>query len=171
MKSSTLQRWLIVGLLVSNGILLAVLLRGHFAHEDRRARGQHPRERITSLVIERLELDEQQQVAFRALADEHRANVRQLDRSFREAKAGLLQGLTEPSITAVERDSLRELRIARLGELQQAIERAHYAHFEQVKELLQPEQHDNFTALLDDLDKLVARRRRPSNRAERGRRD
>lgn len=142
MSSSKKQRWLIIGLLISNAVLIAFLVLGHPSFR------KHPSPK--KVVIERLGFDDAQVDEYRALIDTHRAQANEIDTRINELRKELYAGLTET--TSNESTSLGQLAI-----LQTEAEKGRLDHFRAVKEICTPEQAPKFEALTKELGEIFSR--------------
>jgi periplasmic protein CpxP/Spy len=97
------------------------------------------------IIIDKLQFDKEQVVAYEAIIAEHREAVKGLKDSISDTKNHLYQSLKTE--TFVGKDSLINL----LSALQKRIESVHYEHFAQIKKLCKPEQMRDFDRLTNEL--------------------
>lgn len=139
MNKDTFYRIIIAGLLISN-VLLVI-----FALNPSRPRGFDP-DRPRNIIIGRLKLDDEQVRLYDVLIQAHRAEIAAKDREIMRCKSALYEYLAQDKGPA-PLDSLSE----QIGELQQEIEKIHYAHFSEIRALCRPDQLPAFDALSRDI--------------------
>ncbi|MCC6938456.1 MAG: periplasmic heavy metal sensor [Flavobacteriales bacterium] len=129
-------------------VVLVLLNIGTLAMLFTRPNGRQgpPREEgPKAIIIERLHFDAEQVKAYEELIAKHQAAIRTSDEKMQATRGELyqeLKGLDDPA-----KDSLLDA----LGKVQRAIEATHFAHFEEIRALCQPDQLASFNALVDDL--------------------
>ncbi|MBL0912556.1 MAG: periplasmic heavy metal sensor [Bacteroidia bacterium] len=139
MNKYTFYTIIIAGLLISN-VLLVI-----FALDPSRPRGFDP-DRPRNIIIGRLDLDEEQVRRYDILIQAHRTDIAAKDREIMHCKSELYAYLTQEKGPA-PLDSLS----GKIGQLQQEVEKIHYAHFLQIRALCRPEQLSAFDALSRDI--------------------
>ena len=145
MSSSSKQRWLIIGLLISNAVLIAFLVLGHPSARKHSA----PHE----VVIERLDLNPAQVEAYQKLIDIHRAQATDFDAQINTLRLELYAGL---SATAIDEST----SLGRLAILQTEAEKARLDHFRAVKDICSSEQMPKFESLTAELGTIFSGARR-----------
>jgi Spy/CpxP family protein refolding chaperone len=133
---------LLIGLLIISNLatLYFVMQKGKHKHF-----GQGPKK----VIIEKLDFDENQIVAYEKLIDQHRIEIRAKDQKIIQIKKELYR-LLNKSNSIQETDSLTK----EIGREQQEIERIHFNHFKDIKSICKPEQISYFELLVDELDML-----------------
>lgn len=139
MNKSTFYTIIITGLLISNILLLI------FALKPSGPRGFDP-DRPRNIIIGRLKLDEEQVRRYDELIQAHRAEIAAKDREIMRCKSELYTYLTQDKGPA-PLDSLS----GKIGQLQQEVEKIHYAHFLEIRALCRPDQLPAFDALSGDI--------------------
>jgi len=143
MSSSNQQRWLIIGLLISNVVLITFLVLGHPSFQ----RPAPPAE----IIIERLSLDQSQVEAYRALIVDHQSQVVDIDAQIGDVRAQLYTALNTES-------QANPALIAQLTALETEAEKAKLDHFRDIKALCTPEQTPKFQVLTKELGEIFARK-------------
>ncbi len=144
MNKPSLQTIIIIGLLLSNIILAALLFLGKPKHGN-------PHDRPRNMVIERLQFDQNQVAEYDKLIAGHRKQVHQFDSTMRAMKQDLYQNLLVNQSEA-KRDSIAQA----MGQLQQNIEIVHFNHFMDIKKLCKGEQIKAFELLAGDITEIFA---------------
>jgi hypothetical protein len=152
MSSTRIQRWLIIGLLVSNALLIAALVFGHPGR-----RGIHSPRKI---VIEKLGLQGDQIPAYDLLITEHRQQVREL-----ESKMAILKGKLYSSLNDLSVDE--STLLGQIAILQTEIEKVKVDHFRQIKALCTPEQLPKYDALTKELQEIFKEKGMPGGEEQR----
>lgn len=137
-----------LGLLLTNTLLLGVLF-------FRPGGPPPPHVRPEQWVMERLNLNDQQQQEFQSLVKDHRKAVKDKQQKLLVAKQELYQSLGNTATTQ-ETDKL----LLQVDRAQQEMERLHFNHFEAVRNLCRPDQMKAFQSLTDELSDLFMNRRR-----------
>ncbi|MBD80996.1 MAG: hypothetical protein CL840_18910 [Crocinitomicaceae bacterium] len=137
---------ILVGVLVVLNIIMMtwVMLGGkhHYKHPPRHKEG--PKQ----MVIESLNFSTEQVKQYESAIKKHRAAVSDVDQKIRSKKNELYSLLKEPS--APEKDSIVE----ELTRLMIEMENIHYAHFEEIKSICEPNQLDEFNDLTEKLTRI-----------------
>jgi UDP-glucose 6-dehydrogenase len=144
MNKSKLNTIIVIGLLLSNIILVCFILFKKPPHPMR----PKPRE----IIIEKLGFDENQVAAYDVIIKEHQKNIRNKEEQIMNVKKQLYF-LVGNNIENNLKDSL----ITQLGNLQMDIENIHYSHFVEIKKICKPEQMERFNQLLDEIAILFSR--------------
>jgi protein CpxP len=159
MKKDKFYQVIIVALLLLNFGVLGYLFMGkNNGHHMPPGRGGR-REGPASFIIERLQLDEQQQQAFEKLKEVHRSSADQLKDESRQLHDALFATLTDTTAIQVSIDSLNSL----IAKNDNARELLNYNHFKELKTILKPEQYKLYDEFIDD----IARRFAPPPRGPR----
>jgi protein CpxP len=137
-----------ISLLVINLILIWFLVTNKMPHN----RKEGPKK----IIIEQLDFNESQIKEYEKLIDLHRTSIRQSELEMMAMKNELYTTLQKQEQTDIA-DSL----IAAIGNKQIQIEHIHYKHFQDIKQLCQPEQLKLFDELCKDIAKLFAHKPLP----------
>lgn len=154
MEKTKLLTIAVIGLLLINlGTLGFLLLNNKQQHPPHGGRPE-PKE----IIIEKLNLDKNQQSDYAKLIQWHRGEITRLDDNIRQAKNELYSQLNETETNAKTKDSL----IAVINSNQKQIEQTHFKHFEDIKKLCRKDQMENFNDLTEELARIFAPKpRRP----------
>jgi predicted nucleic acid-binding protein len=109
------------------------------------------------IIIDKLQLDANQQAAYQTLIDWHRGTIDSLDHQIRSTKNELYLQLTQKTVDVKTKDSL----IARLAIYQKVIEETHFKHFQDIKNLCKPEQMNSYNELTAELSRIFGRKPKP----------
>ena len=115
----------------------------------------HGRPEPREIIIEKLHFDEQQQIKYVVLIEEHRKHVRTTEEHIRDTKNELYLLLNNPNLA--KQDSL----IGLLANYQKEIETLHFNHFSDIKKLCKSDQLDEFEELTEELSQLFSKSPRP----------
>ncbi len=144
MNKTKLLTLVIVGLLISNGILLFKLLVKHRPHGGPKA-----------YIIEQLKFDDQQVVLYEELVQQHRHDVKAQEALMNASRHQLYAQLKlQQDEQAI--DSL----IAIIGQQQVAAEQINYQHFLAIKALCKGEQVQSFNTLSEEIETLFVGKER-----------
>lgn len=147
MNKQKLQIITIVGLLISNLLLIGFILFKKPPHPPAHLDRKSPRE----VVINKLDLDESQVVAYDKLIKKHRILIEGSDRQVRELKRALYLNLK------VNNQADQENMLKELAALQAEIEQTHINHFLEIKSLLKKEEQvKKFELLSEELADIFA---------------
>jgi len=127
----------ILFLVLSNAIALG------FLFFDNKTHSQPPKP--MEVIVEKLQFDENQQQEFTKLVRVHRKDVKSIHQSIVRLKNNMYQGLKKE--IPVVNDSLLTLVANSVKEL----ERIHYEHFMDIKNLCDSSQRTNFNELANNL--------------------
>ncbi|MFK8057778.1 MAG: hypothetical protein AB8F78_16745 [Saprospiraceae bacterium] len=141
MGSWSTQRWLIIGLICSNAVLLVFLILGN----PRFRKHGSPRE----MIIERLDFNATQVEGYQDMIVDHQAQVAILDTRINEIRLRLYSGLTVKS-------SDESMLLGQLAIAQTEAEKAKLDHFRAIKSICTPEQVPKFEALTEELGKIFS---------------
>ena len=97
------------------------------------------------IIIDRLHFDANQVADYEKLIKKHRTEIIQKDAELSAARQAIYQQLLMEDFS--KKDSL----IAQVGQLQEAVEQIHFAHFLELKNLCRADQQADFGALVSDL--------------------
>jgi Spy/CpxP family protein refolding chaperone len=150
-KIKVLSFAVIALLLLNFGTLGFLLLSG--PKHDRRPPHRMPKE----IIIDKLQLDTNQQAAYQTLIDWHRGTIDSLDQQIRSTKNDLYLQLTQKTINIKTKDSLIEI----LASNQKKIEETHFKHFQDIKNLCKPNQMNSFNELTEELSRIFGRKPKP----------
>ncbi len=151
MDKSRFYLLIILGLLLSNGMLVGYLFRNGGdrpsppPRHDRMHRG--PRD----IIIRRLGFDDEQVAKYDELIKWHRHEIDNADEQIIKLKNTLYLGLTKPTDTS-QTDSM----IYEIAGVRKHIEEVHYNHFLDIRALCKPEQLTEFDELTRDMASLFA---------------
>lgn len=143
MKKSILRNSFIAVLLLGNIILLAnyFMRPPHPKHEG-------PRNEIITI----LHFDNQQIEKYDVLIRQHQTDIRNAEKNLIAAKNRLYLNLDQPIDTVLLRN---------VSEKQAAVEKIHYKHFQDIKNLCKPDQQVYFKQLNKKIASLFSHRMRP----------
>jgi hypothetical protein len=138
MSKLIVLRWLIIGLVMMNLLLVGLMV----THNPDRDRRDEPKR----IIIERLGFDEQQINDYEKLIDWHRSKMRESREKTTQLKNQLYSTLNGKD-TTVSTDSL----MAEIGRVQQDMEHVHYQHFQDIRNLCRPDQLPAFDQLTTEI--------------------
>lgn len=150
MEKSKFYLLIILGLLLSNGMLVGyvVLNREHHSAPPTHGRMHRgPRD----LIIKRLGFDGGQVAQYDELIKWHRREIDDADRKIIELKNTLYLGLTKSGYTT-QIDSI----ISEIVGVRKHIEEVHYKHFLDIRGLCKPDQLPQFDELTRDMASLFS---------------
>jgi protein CpxP len=148
MEKTKLLTIAVIGLLLINLGTLGFLLLTNKQHRPPHGGRPEPKE----IIIEKLNLDKNQQNDYAKLIQWHRGEITRLDDNVRQAKNELYSQLNETETNAKTKDSL----IAVINSNQKQIEQTHFKHFEDIKKLCRKDQMENFNDLTEELARIFA---------------
>lgn len=141
MKRETLLTVLVILLLIINvGTLCFMFLGGAF----RPFEGHH---HPPDMIVKKLGLNSDQQLQFKALIDEHRSGMMNLDESNKAITQKYLNLLKEEKVNTALKDSLEQ----QLADIQKHRADITLRHFESLKAICDSVQRHKFSELLPDL--------------------
>ena len=129
---------LIIGLIVSNGLLIGFFIAKKPQHPNNR----NPKE----IVIQRLQFDSNQIMDYNQLIDEHRKLTRKKEEELSSNKKQLFQLLNNKTASNSS-DSLINIIATTHAE----IEKLHYQHFEEIRNICNPDQLESYNELTNEL--------------------
>lgn len=143
MKRDRFYKVIIIALLVLNFALLGYMWVGnrHIQH----ALPQHGEP--AGFIIERLQLDQNQQLAFEKLKHAHQKASRHLKEESRRLHDALFSSLHEVPDNHTNVDSILLL----IAQNDSAKEQLNYSHFKELKTILKPEQYKLYDAFIEDI--------------------
>lgn len=139
---------IIVGLIISN---LALIF---FMKSPLRGRGEM-HDGPKSLIIKKLDFNDAQKEEYLELVENHFSTVKELHNDVRENRQKLYKLLNHKN-DDLKRDSLLNEISNKIVE----IERFHYKHFEDIKNICTEQQLSKFENLTEELGKMFSRNRR-----------
>lgn len=152
----------VIGLLLINIAIVCFLMFKKTPHLADGRRPMHEKglppekqDRPKNIIIERLQFDKQQEIAYEELIKQHQMVVKSFNDSIKITKKDLYQTLG--SVSFAGKDSI----INRLVVLQREIELAHYDHFTALKKICKHEQLENFKNLSTELAFLFGAKNNP----------
>ena len=129
---------LIIGLIVSNGLLIGIFI----TKKPQRPNKENPKE----IVIHRLQFDGNQIKDYNQLIAEHRKLTRNKERELNANKKKLFQLLNNET-AANGSDSLINI----IARTHAEIEKLHYYHFEEIRNICNPDQLESYNELTKEL--------------------
>ena len=147
MKNQNTLKWIIVGLVLANLLLLFVILKDTFIY---------PKPDFKKFIIHELQFNQQQIAAFEKEIKIHRAGMDTIEQKIINAKQQLyaLNGLTHTY-------SKEQVSLLVLGALQIQVEANYMAHFKAIRNLCDTNQTKTFDALTKDFPKFFSKPKRP----------
>lgn len=133
-----------IALLISNLLLIAFIFSNKRPHH---AQHSGPKE----IIIEKLHFDEAQVEQYNSLIEKHQKDIREKQVQLNKAKNNLYAQLNLPEDKTRE-DSLLAIASA----LKLEIEKIHYTHFEDIKDICNEEQLEYFNLLAKELAELFS---------------
>lgn len=133
----------VVGLLLINIALVSFVFTRKMPPPNKQMNGQAIGPK--NLIIDRLHFDKEQIAQYDKIIVQHQRSINSLNDSMHKAKNELYQKLADKNNTG------EEAIIAKMGALQQQIERTHYNHFAALRSLCKPQQINDFNNLTKDL--------------------
>ena len=137
---------------ISLFLLNLVLIWYIIEHKPRHSRRNEPKK----VIIEKLQFNTGQIEAYEKLIDSHRTKMFRTEQNMKQLKKQLYANLQEGH-QYNNSDSLMKV----IGEVQIEIEKIHYYHFEDIKQLCTPEQKPFFNQLSAEMAELFAPKRMP----------
>lgn len=142
----------VIALLLLNFGTLGFLLITGTKHHPRQ-----PHREPKEIIIDKLQLDDSQQVVYQKAIEWHRSTIESIDRQTRETKNRLYLQLLKTTVDINTKDSL----ISVLANNQKQIEQTHFKHFQDIKNLCKPEQMDCFYDLTQELSRIFGKPPKP----------
>jgi periplasmic protein CpxP/Spy len=138
MNKETFYKYMMIGLLCSNLLLLYFYLRKKPPHEGPRR-----------IIAERLHFDAAQIAQQDTIIKAHRIAIRE-----KQAEILVLRNALYQNLIATSNETVVDSLINSIGTVQKDIEHINYHHFEDLHKICKPEQATDFNALVKDLAKL-----------------
>lgn len=127
-----------------------------FSKEKDGPRGRKmPRE----IVIDKLHFDQNQIKEYDKVINKHQQTIRTTDDSIRNTRNALYQLLNDETVNSSKRDSL----YTKFAFFQKQIEKTHFNHFIEIKNICKQEQMLDFKILTEELSKIFNNGRKPRN--------
>ncbi len=152
-------KWIVgtaIFLLILNLVFLAALLM------RRSASGSHRPAAPTRFLSFRLGLDDVQQTELEALVAAHKLEIQAVGRELQEARSAYVNTLQDSTP-----DSIKQERLEIIGKRQMRFDSLNLLHFQDIRQILRPEQQATFDELLHE---LIRRGGPPKGRMRRHRR-
>jgi protein CpxP len=144
MNKSKFQTLLIVGLLISNGILFFMLTKEH-------KRKDGPK----SIIIDKLHFDKEQVEKYEVYIQQHRKTINANEAKMNQFRSNLFEQLNYQQ-DAAKIDSL----ISIISRQQYLAEKINYNHFLEIKRLCKPSQQKDFNELTKEIVNLFSSKER-----------
>ncbi len=143
MRKLKIASFIAIGLFVLNLVLIWFLISSK-PHKNRR-------EGPKKLIIEKLHLEGSQIKQYEKLIEWHRKRIRESETQLMALK-NQLYGSLQTKSPPVLKDSL----IAEIAKVQMEIEKINYTHFQEIKQLCEPEQLKLFDSLCEEIAQLFS---------------
>lgn len=138
---------LVAGLLIANvSLTLFILLREP---------GGPPHRMPREIIIEKLHFTESQITAYDELIAWHRHEIHALDDQILQLKTRLYSDIPDK-----DKGAPNDTLLAELGGLQSRVEKIHYKHFRDIRQLCTPQQLPLFDELLKEIASLFSKPKR-----------
>jgi len=151
MDKSRFYLLIILGLLLSNGMLVGNLFRNGGDRPSPPPRNDRMHRGPRNVIIKRLGFDNDQVAKYDELIKWHRYEIDNADGQIIKLKNTLYLGLTKPTDRS-QTDSI----ISEIAGVRKHIEEVHYKHFLDIRALCKPEQLTEFDELTSDMASLFA---------------
>jgi periplasmic protein CpxP/Spy len=140
MNKSKFLKFIILGLLISNGILAFMLING-----------RNKKDGPKNIIIEKLHLDKEQIKTYETYIAQHRKAINANEITMNKLRGNLYQELKHSQDTAIV-DSL----ISIIANQQTVAEHINYNHFLEIKKLCKPSQKEAFNNLTTEIANLFS---------------
>ncbi len=150
------NRWLSIAtliLLVANIVTLTLLWTNK---KNDATDKKDPPAPVFEFLTKELQLNEQQQAAYKLLRDKHQADQKKFRDSIRKAKDALFSLLKQPNVA----DSLLQEYSRRATAFDQQLDIITFKHFQEVRALCNTEQQKKFDTIIQDVLRRMAGPRR-----------
>lgn len=147
MNKNTFYIIVIVGLLISNGILVFFLTQ--------KENKKRPRNSPKEIVAKRLDFDDAQMSDYEVVIKKHQVESRQIFDQIQKSK-GILYNLLSTTD-----DHKRDSLIQRITIKQGVLEQLNFNHFLEIKKICREDQTPEFEKLSHDFAKIFGKRRPP----------
>lgn len=144
MNKSKFLKFIILGLLISNGILAFMLIKG-----------RNKKDGPKNIIIEKLHLDKEQIKNYELYIAQHRKAINENEKSMNKLRSELYLQLKHSQDTA-KVDSL----ILIISNQQTIAELINYNHFLEIKKLCKPSQKEAFDELTTEIANLFSSKER-----------
>lgn len=144
MNKSKFLKFIILGLLISNGILIFI----HF-------NGRNKKDGPKNIIIEKLHFNKEQIKHYESYIQQHRKAINENEMTMNELRSGLYQQLKHQQDTA-KVDSI----ISIIANKQIIAEHINYNHFLEIKKMCNPNQKDDFDKLTTEIANLFSSKER-----------
>ena len=135
------KRWSFILLIAFN---ILTLVAAWFALNHNKG-ATHLKDGPRDLLVEKLQLNPEQKAQYFEMVEQHRADMRRLEKQIREAKKAYFESL-EIELTTSESAA----RLEKIGKLQMDIERVTLTHFLDFKQLLNADQKTHFESIYNE---------------------
>lgn len=135
---------LIIGLLISNGILLFMFINGPKRHKEPKY-----------VIIDKLHFDKEQIEKYETYIQKHRKAVRDNEATMNMLRTDLYQQLNYKHV-----DKNIDSLVSKIATQQYTAEKINYTHFLEIKNLCKPSQQKDFTELTNEIANLFSRKER-----------
>jgi periplasmic protein CpxP/Spy len=136
---------LIIGLIVSNGLLIGIIITKKPPH----LKNRNPKE----IVIQRLQFNSNQIEDYSQLVEEHRKLIRASEEALNSAKNKLYQLLNDKTGPNGS-DSIINI----IATTHTEIEKLHYQHFKEIGTLCNPDQLESYNELTKELINIFSKK-------------
>ncbi len=148
MNKNKFYTWIIVGLLISNAILL-------FFHLNRPNHKMRPKE----IVVDRLKFDNEQVKAYELIIEKHKSVAEANNDKIKALKNELYDTLNG-QLDSIKNDSLNNA----ISTCFKNIEVNNYNHFLEIKQICKPTQLNDFKLLTEELTNIFSGRRNKNDK-------
>lgn len=148
MNKTTLLTVAVVGLLLLNAGLLVFMFTKRPPMGPPRGEG---RGSAAEVIIEKLKLDDKQQLQFAELRKQHRDQMEKIQGEDRELHRTYFDLLKQDNPNHTQADSLATL----IGEHNKQIQQVTFNHFEQLRKICNAEQKQLFDATIDEIIRMM----------------
>jgi len=139
----------IVGLIILNIVLIGFMaMPKHGKKGSKDGPNSGAKDGPKQIVVDRLQLSPEQTIAYEELINVHRGIVRSKDHQLRDLKQGLFNELKNDK--SLKKDSI----LNEIASVQMAIERLHFDHFKDIKDLCTSEQKEDFDVMVHDIGRI-----------------
>ncbi len=143
-KSVTVLKWSVALLMIMNIVLLVNGFHKQVPPPPPIPHGPHG---PAQLIIKELKFNNDQELKFHELKEEHRASMRELDRTGREMRHSYFELLKTDSVNETKKLEFEKL----ISENQKLIEQVTFNHFKSVRAICDEQQKKLFDASIQDI--------------------
>jgi hypothetical protein len=147
MQNNNRLKWIILGLIISNLLLLTFILIN---------KPQHPKMDFKAYIISSLDFKEAQIQAFEKEIQHHITTMDQLEEQIVANKIQLYSLCAHP-----QTEANKQVLLHNLGNLQEQVEAHFMAHFSAIRRLCTAPQQAKFDSLIQSFPKFFSRPKRP----------